>query len=101
VPRRHVEHLTEVPPELLAEAVRVAQRVSVAIAAVARPDAITLLSDDDLTGAGFTEVAHWKLHLIPRYRGDSIIIDWRRAPDPGREVRAGYGHELRGALANA
>jgi histidine triad (HIT) family protein len=99
VPRRHVEHLAEVPSEMLAEVVRVAQRVSAAIAAVARPDAITLLSDDDLTDAGFNEVAHWKLHLIPRYRGDGVIIDWRRAPDPGREARAGYGHELRRALA--
>jgi diadenosine tetraphosphate (Ap4A) HIT family hydrolase len=101
VPRRHVEHLADVPAEVLTDAVRVAQRVTAAIAAVARPDAITLLSDDDLTGAGFNEVAHWKLHLIPSYRGDAVIIDWRRAPDPGREVRAGYGHELRGALANA
>ena len=100
VPRRHVEHLAEVPPDLLAQAVQVAQRVSMAIAAVARPDAITLLSDDDLTGAGFNEVAHWKLHLIPRYRGDDVIIDWHRAPDPGREVRAGYGNELRSALPN-
>ena len=58
VPRRHVEHLAEVPSEMLAEVVRVAQRVSAAIAAVARPDAITLLSDDDLTDAGFNEVAH-------------------------------------------
>jgi len=47
----------------------------------------------------FNEVAHWKLHLIPRYRGDAVIIDWRRAPDPGHDVRAGYGHELRNALA--
>jgi len=98
VPRRHVEHLAEVPSEMLAEVVRVAQRVSAAIAAVARPDAITLLSDDDPTDVGFNEVAHWKLHLIPRYRGDAVIIDWRRAPDPGREVRAGYGHELRSVL---
>jgi len=99
VPRRHVEHLAEVPSEVLADIVGVAQRVSAAIAAVARPDAITLLSEDDLSGAGFNEVAHWKLHLIPRYKGDAVSIDWRRAPDPGHEVRARYGHELRAALA--
>ena len=94
----HFEHLVDVPSDVLAAAVSVAQQVTAAIAAVARPAAITLLSDDDLTGAGFNEVAHWKLHLIPRHRGDGIVIDWRRTPDPGAEVRGGYASEIRGAL---
>jgi diadenosine tetraphosphate (Ap4A) HIT family hydrolase len=99
VPRRHYERLAEVPLDVLAAALRTAQRVSAAIAATARPDAITLWSDDDLTGAGFNLVPHWKLHLIPRYRGDRVVIDWRRDPDPGVAVRAQHGRELREALA--
>ena len=73
--------------------------VSAAIVRVARPDAVTLLSDDDLTGAGFNLVAHWKLHLIPRYVGDAVRIEWKREPDPGEGVRADYCRELRSALA--
>lgn len=53
----HFEHLAEMPGPTLAAVLSVAQRMSAAIAAVARPDAITLLSDDDLSGAGFNQVA--------------------------------------------
>ena len=98
VPRVHYEHLAEIPHQTLSSVMRIAQRVSAAVKTVARPDAISLVSDDDLTGSGFNLVSHWKLHVIPRYRDDAVVIDWRREPDPGRDVRAGYGRELRQAL---
>ena len=75
-----------------------AQRLSAAIITVARPDALTLLSDDDLTGNWFNQVAHWKVHLILRYRGDSVAIGWNRGRDPGPHVRAGYAEEIRRLL---
>ena len=80
---------------------RMAQHVSAAIGAVARPDAISLLSDDDLTGSGFNLVAHWKLHVIPRYRNDAVVIEWHPEPDPGSDMRARYCSELRQALVDA
>ena len=101
VPKIHYEHLSDVPHETLASVMRMAQRVSAAVGTVAHPDAISLLSDDDLTGAGFNLVAHWKLHVIPRYRNDAVVIDWHREPDPGSDVRARYCSELRQALLGA
>jgi histidine triad (HIT) family protein len=98
-PRAHFEHLTEMPTVILTAAVSLAQRLGAAIAAVARPDALTLLSDDDLTGMGLNQVAHWKLHLIPRYRGDRVVIQWNRAPDPGPDVRGGYAEAIRRVLS--
>ena len=98
-PRAHFEHLTELPAKALSAAVSLVQRLGAAIATVARPDALTLLSDDDLTGTGFNEIAHWKVHLIPRYRGDRVAIEWNRAPDPGPSVRAGYAEEIRRTLS--
>jgi len=97
-PRAHHEHLSELPATTLVAAVSLAQRLSAAIIVVARPDALTLLSDDDLTGKGFNQIAHWKLHLIPRYKGDGVVIDWNRAPDPGLTVRAAVAEELRRVL---
>ena len=99
VPRVHYERLADVPDELLMSVMRVVRRVSVAVRTVARPDAVSHLSDDDLTGSGFNLVAHWKVHVIPRYRNDAVVIDWHREPDPGAETRARYGRELRQALA--
>src|SRR5215831_2205356 len=98
-PRAHYEHLTELPTATMVAAVSLAQRLTEAIVAVARPDALTLLSDDDLTGTGFNQVEHWKLHLIPLYRGDRVVIEWNRAPDPGTSVRAGYAEEIRRSLS--
>ena len=101
VPKLHYQHLLEVPNETLASVMRMAQHMSAAIRTVARPDAISLWSDDDLTGSGFNLVAHWKLHVIPRYRNDAVVIDWHREPDPGSDMRARYCSELRQALADA
>ena len=98
-PRAHFEHLTEMPTVILTVAVSLAQRVGAAIAAVARPDALTLLSDDDLTGMGLNQVAHWKLHLIPRYRDDRVVIQWNRAPDPGPGVRGDHAEAIRRVLS--
>ena len=50
VPRAHYERLADLPSETLTSVMRVVQRVSVAVRAVARPDAVSHLSDDDLTG---------------------------------------------------
>lgn len=101
VPRTHYEHFVDLPHETLVSAMAVAQLISGAIATVAKPDAISVLSDDDLTDSGFNLVAHWKLHLIPRYENDAIVIDWKREADPGPEVRAGYCSALRQELGAA
>src|SRR4029450_8440080 len=97
VPKLHHQHLVEVPHETLASVMRMAQHMSAAIRTVARPDAISLWSDDDLTGSGFNLVAHWKLHVIPRYRNDAVVIDWPREPGPGSDVPAGSRRERRRA----
>jgi len=97
-PRAHFEHLVEMPSVTVSAAVSLAQRLAASITTVARPDALTLLSDDDFTGMGLNQIAHWKLHLIPRYRGDSVVVEWNRAPDPGPDVRAGYAEEIRRML---
>lgn len=98
VPRVHYERLADLPHEILISVMQVVQRVSVAVRTVARPDAVSHLSDDDLTGLGFDLVAHWKMHVIPRYRNDAVVIDWHREADPGREVRARYSAAIRRAL---
>ena len=101
VPRLHYERLADLPQEILSSVMRVVQRVSIAVRTVARPDAVSHLSDDDLTGSGFNLVAHWKMHVIPRYRNDAVVIDWHREADPGSKVRARYSAELREVLGKA
>ena len=100
VPRKHYTRYSELPAPIRDEVFALAQAVSQALATGIGPDGITLVSDDDLKGAGYNLVAHWKLHLIPRYRDEAIRIDWGRGPDPGLEARAGYAADIRAALAS-
>ena len=95
VPRVHVEHFPEVPYETVISVWAAAGYVARAIASVARPDGITYITEDDLTGRGYNLVAHWKLHVIARFRDDAVRLDWGREPDPGEAVRVDIATALR------
>ena len=99
VPHVHVEHLPDVSPETAASVWTAAAHVARAIAAVARPDGITYVTEDDLTGQGYNLVAHWKLHVIARFRDDAVRLEWGREPDPGEAARAATAAALRTDIA--
>lgn len=86
------------PSETAASVWAAAGHVARAIAAVARPDGIAYVTEDDLTGQGYNLVAHWKLHVIPRFRGDAVRLEWGREPDPGEAARAGIAAVIRTAI---
>lgn len=88
VPRVHAERLPDLPPEHAAAAIHAAQRVVRAILRAAAPDGITYITEDDITGQGYNLVAHWKLHIVPRYKEDGVQLKWARRTDPGPEARA-------------
>jgi len=88
VPRVHAERLVDLPPDVLVAAVRAAQLVGRAIIDAAHPDGITYITEDDLTGQGYNLIAHWKLHVIARFREDGVRLEWNRSADPGEAVRA-------------
>ncbi|HEX8385303.1 MAG TPA: methyltransferase domain-containing protein [Rubricoccaceae bacterium] len=90
LPRAHVEHLPDLPPATAERLIRVAQHVSRAVREASGCDAVTHITEDDVAGAGVNLVAHLKLHVIPRFSDDGVVMDWNRAEDPGDEVRAGY-----------
>jgi histidine triad (HIT) family protein len=99
VPRRHVVNFVDLPPELLTHLFRLTQVLSQGIRDVCRPDAIQHLTDDDLAGHGFNLVPHFKIHIIPRFQGDRVRIDWGRGPEPSLADRGQWAAELRAALA--
>ncbi len=87
IPRRHYESFTDLPVEIAVEVFLLARRVSRAVRLVCHPDAITHLSDDEISWKGFNQVAHYKFHVIPRFKGDNVEVDWHRERDPGLRVR--------------
>ena len=98
VPRVHVERLPDVPLAVALAVWETARRVARAITAAAQPDGLTYITEDDLTGQGYNRVAHWKLHVIARFRDDAVRLDWGREPDPGPAARADIAAALRADL---
>jgi len=88
VPRLHVERLPDLPPIVAAAAIHAAQRIGRAMSKTANVDGVTYITEDDLTGQGYNLVAHWKLHVIARFRDDAVRLEWNRTADPGPAVRA-------------
>ncbi len=101
VPRVHVERLFDLPAEVVAAAARVAQSIGRAIADAAKPDGITYITEDDLTGQGYNLVAHWKLHVIARFRADGVRLEWNRRADPGEAARVEIAASIVQNLARA
>lgn len=101
VPRLHYERLADLPADVAAAAMHAAQLVGRAIADSGVPDGITYITEDDLTGQGYNLVAHWKLHVIARYRDDGVRLEWNRTDAHGSdatraEIAEGIRRQLRG-----
>lgn len=71
------------------------------MAAAGKVDGITYITEDDLTGQGYNLVAHWKLHVIARYRDDSVRIEWNGREELGHAARAAVATAIRATLVPA
>lgn len=98
VPRVHVERLPDLPLHVAAAAMHMAQRVGAAIARASGADGITYITEDDVTGQGYNLVSHWKLHVIARFRGDKVRLEWSRGEDPGLARRGAIALGVRRAM---
>jgi histidine triad (HIT) family protein len=98
VPREHVERLPELSDEVAVAVMSAARRLGRAVAEAGSADGVVYITEDDLTGQGYNRVAHWKLHVIARYRDDAVRLDWHREPDPGIERRSAIAEAVRACL---
>ncbi len=98
IPREHFRYFVDLPDDLAAHLFLVTKRLSAALRRTVSPEAICHLSEDDMTGA-YNLVEHYKLHLIPRFAGDGVAIDWgRQAATP--QQRASYAANVRAHLGD-
>lgn len=95
IPHTHQQHFTELPTDLVAHLFGVAQQLSQRIQQICHPDAISYIFDDDLTDSGYNIVAHFKIHLIPRFKADLHLIDWSKLRKKAvLETRKQYAQNL-------
>ena len=95
VTKRHVPNIFEADVEDLKAVVATAKRIALAIQAGLKPDGLNLLQANGV--AAFQSVAHFHVHLVPRFANDGKGFDWK--PVPGdREAILKTGERLRALL---
>jgi histidine triad (HIT) family protein len=76
VPKHHSQDMWDVPEDdavaVMITARRVARRIQLALKA----EGLNLMQAT--RAAGFQDVFHFHLHVIPRYSGDTIVPPWPR-----------------------
>jgi histidine triad (HIT) family protein len=90
IPKQHCATIFETEPETFAAVGRTVVRLARAVQTALRPDALSLVQANG-EAAGQT-VPHLHVHVLPRYRGDALPINWPRtrvvAPDRIAQVAA-------------
>ena len=74
IPKVHAANLFELPEETAAKAALTAKKVGGAMMEVFGCDGLNVLQNNG-EAAGQT-VFHYHVHLIPRYQGDGVGIQW-------------------------
>lgn len=74
LPKKHMSNLFEADEETLAKALPVIKKVSTALCETLHCDGINILQNNG-EAAGQT-VFHLHIHMIPRYKEDTVKIGW-------------------------
>ncbi|MCC8044048.1 MAG: HIT family protein [Clostridiales bacterium] len=75
IPRTHAANLFELPDEIAEKAIVVAKKIAVRLKEGLHADGLNLVQNNG-EAAGQT-VDHFHIHLIPRYKNDTVNIKWQ------------------------
>ena len=84
VTKAHAATLYDVEVEDLKAAVATVKKVAGALRKALSPDGLNVLQANG--AAAFQSVAHFHLHLIPRWTGDGKGFDWKIVPGNREEI---------------
>ena len=95
VAKGHWPTVEVIPPDVLAEVARTAQKVAKAAVKVLKPHGVNLLQANG-EGAG-QSVPHLHIHIMPRVKGDDVNLNWQPKPGDMAAIKAVY-EKLKAAL---
>jgi histidine triad (HIT) family protein len=80
IPRAHATDLDDISADDLAAAAVVAKRLAGRAVRGLGADGVTILQSNG--AAAWQTVFHYHVHVIPRYRGDPLVLPWRPGATP-------------------
>jgi len=86
VAKGHWPTVEVIPPDVLAEVARTAQKVAQAAVQVLKPHGVNLLQANG-EGAG-QSVPHLHIHIMPRVKGDDVNLNWQPKPGDMAAIKA-------------
>jgi histidine triad (HIT) family protein len=95
VTKRHAATIWDADVADLQAAIATAQKIAIALVAAVKPDGLNMLQANG--AAAFQSVAHFHLHLIPRWVRDGKGFDWKLVPGDRAQI-ATVGDRVRAAL---
>jgi histidine triad (HIT) family protein len=92
VPKAHAQDLFDIDADSAAAVMRSAKTVAERIDAVLAPDGLTLVQSN--RPAGWQDLFHLHVHVVPRRNGDSLVQPWTPRP-AGHETLEAVARRLR------
>lgn len=93
--KAHAATIFEADVEDLQAAIATAKKVALVIQQALKPDGLNLLQANG--AAAFQSVAHFHLHLIPRWTNDGKGFDWKQVKGDNQQILK-IGERLRALL---
>ena len=94
LPKQHASDVFSLDPDTVGKAFKVARKIAAAVKQVTGCDGVNILQNNG-EAAGQT-VFHFHVHVIPRFKNDTVNIGWDH-----EEYAPGEAEKLAKELANA
>ena len=94
LPKKHAANIFELPDDLAAKAIVLAKNIAATLKEGLNADGVNIVQNNGEV-AGQT-VFHFHMHIIPRYKGDTVNMTWK----PG-ELTEDAKEEILGLFKNA
>ena len=95
IPRQHVAMIYDLSMEQAAAIFQATVKITQGVKAASGCEGMNLIQSNER--AGQQDIFHFHLHIVPRYFGDSIVLDWDNTPAP-QEKLAKIAAEIRAQL---
>ena len=84
IPRAHIESVYDLDDEQAAAIFKATVKIARAVRDVSGCEGLNLVQSNGR--AGQQDVFHFHLHVVPRFAGDSITLDWDNTPVSAKQL---------------